>query len=107
MDIVSSLNQIKQQLLDLNWENKSSQGLAENTMTDEEFSHLEKKLNEILVSITNTSGEEREVLNQEVQAFYEEIKVRFEMIKEKLECLKNENDERVQYIKAVNAYGKN
>ncbi len=107
MDIVSSLNQIKQQLLGLNWETQSSQGLVENAMTDEEFSDLEKKLNEILVSISNTSGEEREALNQEVQNFYEEIKVRFEMIKEKLDDLKNQNDERVQYIKAVNAYGKN
>jgi hypothetical protein len=107
MDIVSSLNRIKQQLLDLDWEDKFSQGAIKNSMTDEEFSGLEKELHEILILITHASGAEREILNQEVQNFYEAIKVRFEMIKEKLDYFKNEHDERVQYIKAVNAYGKN
>lgn len=106
MDIVSSLNRIKHQLLALSWETNEEERLYQHLMTDEEFSGLERELNEILLCISETSGEDREALNQEVQNFYDEIKERFESIKEKLDYLKGEHEERVQYIKAVNAYGK-
>lgn len=106
MDIVSSLNRIKQQLLALSWETNSDAKHSQCIMTDEEFSGLERELSLILSHISQTSGEEREILNQEVQNFYNAIKERFESIREKLDYLKNEHEERVQYIKAVNAYGK-
>lgn len=106
MDIVSSLNRIKHQLLTLSWENNEEERLSQHLMTDEEFSGLERELNIILLKVSETSGEEREILNQEIQKFYDEIKERFEGIKEKLDYLKDEHEERVQYIKAVNAYGK-